>query len=89
MDYIKTVIESAFAAGVAFAQEQLGLTSGEISQRKARDTYGKWFADAAAKGRIRPSRVEDGRTGTRWYRVTDILQLKTKDAAQAQIRSTR
>lgn len=87
MDYLALVIDNAAAMGAASVLEQLGLTSGEISQRRARDTYGKWFTDAAAKGRIRPCRVEDGRTGTRWYRVVDILALKTKDAARAEIRS--
>ena len=85
MDYLAHVIDNAAKMGAAAVLEQLGLTSGEISQRQALKTYGKWFADAAAKRRINPSRVEDGRAGTRWYRVVDILALKTKDAARAQI----
>jgi hypothetical protein len=85
MDYLKTVIDNAAAMGAASVLETLGLTSGEISQRRARDTYGKWFLDATARGRLRPCRVEDGRTGTRWYRVVDILALKTRDAARAEL----
>ena len=29
--------------------ESLGVTSGEISQRKARDIYGKYFTDAVSR----------------------------------------
>ena len=85
MDYLATVIDNTAAMGAASVLETLGLTSGEISQRRARDTYGKWFADATASGRLRPCRIEDGHAGTRWYRVVDILALKTKDAARAEL----
>lgn len=85
MDYLAHVIDNAAAMGAASVLEQLGLTPGEISQRRARDTYGKWFADAVASGRLHPCRIEDGHAGTRWFRVVDILALKTKDAARAEI----
>ena len=60
--------------------------SGEISQRRARDVYGKYFMDADRAGRIRPCRIEEGRAGTRWYRVVDILKLKAADAARAELK---
>lgn len=65
--------------------ETLGITAGEISQRKARDTYGKWFTDAERAGRIRPTRVDNGRNGTRHYRVVDIQELRTKDLMRAEL----
>lgn len=65
--------------------ETLGITAGEISQRKARDTYGKWFTDAERAGRIRPARVDNGKNGTRHYRVVDIQELRTKDLMRAEL----
>lgn len=82
---LETLITTCISLGTAQALETLGISSGEISQRKARDTYGKWFRDADTNGRIRPCRVEDGRAGTRYYRVVDILALKAQDAARAEL----
>ena len=85
MNTIARLVESATALGAASVLETLGLTAGEISQRQALKTYGSWFALALRDRRITPARVEDGHAGTRWYRVTDILALKTQDAARAEI----
>ena len=82
---IERIVESAAAMGAAKALETLGLTAGEISQRKARSTYGKWFADAEKAGRIRPSRVYDGKNGTRHYRVVEIQELRTADLIRAEL----
>lgn len=65
--------------------ETLGITAGEISQRKARDTYGKWFTDAEKAGRIRPARIDNGRNGTRHYRVVAIQELRTADLIRAEL----
>lgn len=86
MTALERLISTAAELGAATALESLGITAGELSQRRAREVYGKWFTDAAAAGRIAPCRVEDGRAGTRWYRVTDILKLKTYDAARAELK---
>ena len=82
---LNEIVKSAAAQGAAQVLETLGLTSGEISQRKARDVYGKWFTDAERTGRIRPARVDEGRNGTRHYRVVDIQQLKTADLVKAEL----
>jgi len=82
---LQRLVETASALGAARLAESLGLTAGEISQRQALRTYGAWFAEAVKAGRIRPVRIEDGHAGTRWFRVVDILSLKTADAAQAQL----
>ena len=86
MDYLATVIETAMEIGATKALENLGLTSGEISQNKALQLYGSWFAEADREGRIRPIRIGEGRNGKRTYRVTDILALRTKDAAKAMLK---
>ena len=85
MDNLERIVESAAAMGAASVLETLGLTAGEISQRQARRTYGKWFTDAERAGRIRPSRVDNGRNGTRHYRVVAIQELRTADLVRAEL----
>ena len=82
---LQSLIQTCCSLGAAQTLETLGVSSGEISQRKARDIYGKWFTSAVKDGRIYPCRVEDGKAGTRWYRVVDILALKTQDYAKAEL----
>lgn len=88
MNTLENIVKSAAKMGAAEVLETLGLTSGEISQRKARDTYGKWFTDAEKAGRIRPARVDNGRNGTKHYRVVDIQELKTADLVRAELQLT-
>ena len=88
MSTLEKLVESAAAQGAAKVLETLGLTSGEISQRKARDTYGKWFTDAEKAGRIRPCRIDNGKNGTRHYRVVAIQELKTADLMRAELQLT-
>lgn len=85
MDNLERLIRTCVELGSAQTMELLGVTSGEISYSKARATYGKWFVDAARDERIFPCRVEDGRAGTKWFRVVDILSLKAKDSARAEL----
>lgn len=85
MNNIERMIKTFTELGAANALVTLGLSSGEISQRKARDTYGKWFTDAVRHRRLLPCRVEDGRAGTHWYNVKDILALKAADALKAEL----
>jgi hypothetical protein len=89
MSTLEAIVKEAAALGAAQLAETLGLTAGEISQRQARKTYGKWFTDAERDGRIRPSRVDNGTNGTRHYRVVEIQQLKTADLVRAEIQLTR
>lgn len=86
MNNLERLISTCIELGSAKAMETLGVSSGEISQRRARDIYGKYFVDADRAGRIRPCRVETGRAGTRWYRVVDILAMKAADAAKAELK---
>lgn len=88
MNTLENIVKEAAALGAATLAETLGLSSGEISQHKARDTYGKWFTDAEKAGRIRPARVDNGRNGTKHYRVVDIQELKTADLVRAELQLT-
>ena len=72
-------------AVVAQTLESLGLTSGEISQRQARKTYGRWFDTAVQQGRIRAARIEPGRAGTIYYRIADILAAKAEERMPAEL----
>lgn len=85
MNTLEELVKTAAAMGAAQVLETLGLTAGEISQRKARDIYGKWFADAEKAGRIRPARIDNGRNGTRHYRVVAIQGLRTADLIRAEL----
>lgn len=89
MTNLETLITTCVSLGAAQALESLGVSSGEISQRRAREVYGKYFTAATDAGRLRPCRVEDGRAGTKWYRVVDILSLKAQDAAKAELKDKK
>ena len=47
MGNIERLIETCIELGYAKTLETLGISSGEISQRRATDVYGKYFMDAA------------------------------------------
>ena len=83
---LQTLMTTCISIGTAQTLVLMGVHSGEISMRKARDVYGKWFMDAVNDGRLFPCRVENGRAGTRWFKVTDILALKAADAARAELK---
>lgn len=80
-EIITTIAEEA----VVRALTSLGITSGEISQRKARDLYGKWFMECVDAGRIKPCRVDNGIRGTKHYRIADILTVKAFDLSKAEV----
>lgn len=83
---LHSLIQDCISLGTASTLEQLGIHAGEISMRQAKKTYGKWFADAIMRNRIFPCRIEEGRAGTRWYRVVDILALKVEDGVKAELK---
>lgn len=83
---LKSLIKDCISLGTASCLEQLGMHSGEISMRQAKKVYGKWFMDCIMRDRIHPCRVEEGRAGTKWYRVVDILALKVEDGTEAALK---
>lgn len=82
---LQLLMTTCISIGTAETLSLMGVHSGEVSMRKARDVYGKWFIDAVNSGRLFPCRVEDGRTGTKWFKVTEILALKADDLARAEL----
>ena len=84
---LQNLIQNCISLGTASTLEQLGIHSGEVSMRQAKKTYGKWFMDAIMRDRLHPCRIEEGRAGTRWYRVVDILALKVEDGARAELKN--
>ena len=83
---LQSLIQDCISLGTASTLEQLGIHSGELSMRQAKKTYGKWFQDCITRERIFPCRVENGRAGTRFYRVVDILALKVEDGARMELK---
>lgn len=82
------LVQDAVELGATLALERMGMSSGEMSQRQARKTYGKYFSDLVATGRIRPARQEEGRAGTIYYRIADILECKVEDRIKANLINT-
>lgn len=83
---LQSLIQDCISLGTASTLEQLGIHSGEVSMRQAKKTYGKWFLDCIERDRIFPCRVENGKSGTHFYRVVDILSLKVQDRAQMELK---
>ena len=86
MNNLEVLIKTCVELGSAQTLEALGLTSGEISRNRAISVYGRYFKDAEREGRIRPYRVGNGKNGTKYFRVVDILSLRAKDVLRAELR---
>lgn len=80
---IESEIKTIAKAAAVEVLEALGLTAGEISRNQAVKVYGVWFKDAEASGRVRPVRVGAGKTGTKWYAVSEILAVRAADLSRA------
>lgn len=87
MGSLESLITTCIELGATKAMVNLGVTSGEISLRQAEKTYGSWFKMAASSKRIHPVRVGNGATGTKWYKVTDILALRAQDELKAELKN--
>lgn len=85
MNNLDILIKTCVELGSAQTIESLGLASGEISRNKAISVYGNYFLKAEREGRITPYRRGKGKTGTKYYRVVDILSLRAKDALRAEL----
>ena len=86
MDAQEIFIQTCMEMGAAEVLRTLGLHSGEITQRDALRTYGTYFRDAVADGRIKPCRYGNGARPAKYFRVKDILMLKAKDSAPAELK---
>lgn len=76
MEDILKIISTAASIGSTETLKNLGIHSGELSERQALKIYGSWLKEAIANRDVTPCRIGDGKTGTRWYDVADILQYK-------------
>lgn len=85
MTNLERLVTTCVELGTAKTLEALGITSGELSQKRAIAVYGRWFKEAERQGRIRPCRIGNGKNGTRYYRVVDILSTKANDALKAEL----
>ena len=85
--YMREAIMHYEAKGAVEVLEILGLTSGEISKNKAASLYGTWFLEACRDKRIEPCRIGKGPTGTKHYRLAEILALRADDFRRAELQS--
>jgi hypothetical protein len=85
METLETLIDTCVRLGTVETLRDLGLHPGEISQREALRSYGTYFRQAVADGRIKPVRLGNGARPKKYYSVKEILLLKAKDAAKAQL----
>ena len=86
MASIESLITTCISLGCAETLKALGVSAGELTERQAKKTYGRWFIEAIQREFIRPCRVGNGAHGTKWYSVTDILKYKASREAKAQIK---
>lgn len=85
MRYTESILRDVAQMGANEALKAVGLTSGEITQNQARTTYGRWFRKAVESGKLKPCRRGEGRTGTMWFSVSDILALRASEQIQAEL----
>lgn len=83
---VNLAIRNGIEIGCVQTMRSLGVSSGELSERQAIKTYGKWLVEAINRNDILPCRVGNGKSGTKWYNVTDILTYKAKKEIRASIR---
>ena len=60
MKSLESLITTCIELGATRAMVNLGVTSGEISQRQAEKVYGSWFKMASSSKRILPVRTGNG-----------------------------
>ena len=85
MKSLESLITTCIELGATRAMVNLGVTSGEISQRQAEKVYGSWFKMASSSKRILPVRTGNGTSATKWYSVTEILGLRAQDELKAEL----
>lgn len=81
-EQVRQFAEACAAQGAALAMEQMGVTSGLISESRARKVYGKWLIEHLKRGDLAPAYCGDRK---KYFRVADILALRTADLAPMNI----
>jgi len=57
----------------------------ELSYSRASAEFGQFFRDMVRSGRLKPIRTGNGKNGTNWYSVSDILALRAEEEAKAKL----
>lgn len=78
---IARVVEQAVVSTAAM----LGIGETEMSYTRASQKYGQFFRDMVRSRRLRPCRVGNGKNGTHWFAVKDILALKNEEEDKASL----
>ena len=82
---ILAIIAASMEAGAETAMIRAGLRNPLVSQRNAEKTYGVIFCELQKAGKIHPVKIGEGRKGTRWYSVEEILAQIVAETAKADI----
>lgn len=72
----QTVVEMAI---------MLGIGDTEVSYTQGSARFGSFFRDMVHRGKLKPCRVGQGRNGTHWYSVRDIVNLKAEEESKAKL----
>lgn len=83
---LQGLVDAAEQKGAANMAMILGLSSGEITLRKAREVYGSWFMQRYKAGIINPVRIDGGAREIKYFSVLQILEQKIKDYAAAELK---
>lgn len=85
----ESLIERCVANGYRMGREdtlqEIGHSSGEVSERRGMMVYGMWFREAVANGALKPSRIGRGKRANKYYSTKDILAYRAKAEIKAQI----
>ena len=61
----------------------LGIGDTELSYTQASARFGSFFRDMVSRGKLRPCRIGNGRNGTHWYSVREIVALRAEEESKA------
>lgn len=76
----------AFGQTIALSVvEQMGVNT-LISYRQGESTYGKFFKDAVASGKLTPASIGNGKNGKRLFAVRDIIALRAEEEEKAALK---
>ena len=83
--YSENTVKEMMKGAVVETLIALGMTTGELSYNKALKVYGQDFARFVREGKLTPCRVGKGRTGNKWYSVSDIIAVRIAEQRKAEI----
>ena len=75
-------IQAISQLGALTACDLFGVNT-EMSYSRASGEFGQFFRDMVRCGKLKPSRVGNGKNGTRWFSVRDIIALRAEEESKA------